>query len=107
VPGHESERVYLGSGLPPDTAPPIISGVEASLPGGVVARVHDNRTPNAPHDWREVVLRWTVGGADEEAAMTWYGENLFRAAVELPSDAGGLMVCATDAAGNEACQPAD
>ncbi len=39
-----------------------------------------------------------------ESPMTWYGENLFR--VSLPEGAAGVEVCATDAAGNEACVPA-
>lgn len=33
--------------------------------------------------------------------MAWYGENLFRAGA--PRVAGQVRVCATDAAGNEAC----
>ena len=96
VPGHEDERVYLATDtVAPDTAPPIIRW---ELVGdSVLARVHDNRTPNMPHDWQSVTVRWTDG----EAPMTWYGENLFRARV--PDGVDGLEVCAIDAAGNETC----
>jgi hypothetical protein len=100
VPGHEDERVYLASPnvLEPDTAPPII---RAAVDGTtVLARVHDNRTPNAPHDWQAVVARWDGG----EAPLTWYGENLFRGSV--PEGAADLEVCAVDAASNEACAAA-
>jgi hypothetical protein len=60
VPGHETERVYFGTDvLPPDTAPPIIR--EEVKGGLVLARVHDNRTPNVPHDWQAIVCAGTVG----------------------------------------------
>ena len=96
VPGHEAERLYLGSEvLPPDSAAPFVrAAVEGDL---VLARVHDNRTPNLPDDWTSVVARWDGG----EAPMTWYGENLFR--VALPAGASAVEVCAVDAAGNEGC----
>lgn len=96
VPGHENERVYMGTDvLSADTAPPII---RMEVVGSVaVARVHDNRTPNMPHDWQSVVVRWDGG----ETPMMWYGENLFRAA--LPEGVTAAQVCATDAAGNDAC----
>jgi hypothetical protein len=96
VPGHEGERVYIGSEvLEPDTAAPI---VRAAVSGGAfLARVHDNRTPNLSDDWTSVVARWDGG----EAEMTWYGENLFRAT--LPDGAVPVVVCALDAAGNEGC----
>ncbi len=72
----EPERVYLATeAVPADAAAP---HVRAELAGTtVLARVHDNRTPNMPHDWRSVTGRWQGG----ETPMTWYGENLFRATV--------------------------
>ena len=99
VPGHETERVYLGTSvIAPDTAPPV---VHAAVIGTIVAaRIHDNRAPNMPHDWQSLVARWEGG----EAPMTWYGENLFRAA--LPSSVTAAEVCATDAAGNSTCSAA-
>jgi hypothetical protein len=96
--GHMEERMHLaGKRVPRDTAPPVIRA--QVLDGVVVARVHDNRTPNRPYDWQRVV----VSGSGHARAMTWYGENLFRAAV--PRAAGRLQVCATDVAGNKACAP--
>jgi hypothetical protein len=97
VPGHEDERVYFGNPdvLAPDTAAPIIR--PAVVGSSVLARVHDNRTPYAPHDWQSIVVRSSAG----DVPMTWYGENLFWA--DLPEGASAIEVCATDAAGNEAC----
>jgi hypothetical protein len=96
APGYESERVYFGTDvLSPDTADPVVRAGRAGAQ--VLARVHDNRTPYAPEDWRSVTVRWT-GGKRE---MKWYGENLFRA--DLPRAARGVEVCATDAAGNQTC----
>ncbi len=98
VTGSEDERVYLGTKvLAPDTAPPV---VRTEIRGSrIFARVHDNRTPNMPHDWRSVTARLSGG----RAPMTWYGENLFRAV--LPKSATALEVCATDTAGNQTCSP--
>ena len=100
VPTSEDERVYLATrALPRDTAPPVVA---ARLVGReVVARVHDNRTPNLPHDWRNVSARW----GDGERTLAWYGENLFTA--EVPGDVGEIEVCATDRAGNETCTTAE
>lgn len=108
VPGHEDERVYLATEVvAADTAAPHVAsdlaGSAASGSLSVRARVHDNTSPNMPHDWRVVVLRWTSGGVAAEAPMTWYGEHLWRATVDLPADATGIEVCATDAAGNSTC----
>lgn len=96
VPGNESERMYLGTDvLGPDTAPPV---VRAERRGGFVyARVHDNRTPNMPHDWRSIEVSW----GERRSDLTWYGENLFRAGV--PASTARADVCAVDAAGNETC----
>ena len=96
VSDHESEKVYLGTlVLKPDTAPPVVH--VAVVGRTLLARVHDNRTPNAPHDWRSVAARWDGGGG----SMTWYGENLFQA--DLPAGAKSVEVCAVDAAGNQSC----
>jgi hypothetical protein len=107
VAGHEDERVYFGTAvLPPDSAPPSITTDLAASPAGRVtvrARVHDNRTPNMPHDWQSVALRWDAGGTAEEIEMVWYGENLFRVQTDLPADAADVQVGAVDAAGNEGC----
>jgi hypothetical protein len=104
------EKVYLGKNIPADTAPPVITQVEkvgssgADQPLQIRARVHDNKSPTMPHDWRSVVLRWTTDGQTHEAPMRWYGEYLWRGTIDEPP-AGDFTykVCATDAAGNEAC----
>jgi hypothetical protein len=110
APGAIAEKVYFGAAIPPDTAKPIVTLVEsisapdASQPVQIRARVHDNKSPTMPHDWGSVVLRWTADGQTEEVPMQWYGEYLWRGTIDEPP-AGGLTyeVCATDAAGNEAC----
>ena len=98
VPGQEDERVYFGNPdvLSPDTAPPIVRA--AVVGSSVLARVHDNRTPYAPHDYQSIVLRFSGG----ETLMNWYGENLFWA--DLLADPSAVEVCATDIAGNETCE---
>ena len=100
VPGQEDERVYFGNPdvLAPDTAPPIIH--HALVGTSVVARIHDNRSAYARHDWRAIVFRSSAG----EVPMTWYGENLFW--TDLPEGVTSFRICATDAAGNETCAAA-
>src|SRR5215210_792133 len=104
------EKVYLGKNIPADTAPPVITQVEKTSSSGadqslqIRARVHDNKSPTKPHDWRSVVLRWTADGQRHEAPMQWYGEYLWRGTMdEPPAGEFGYKVCATDAAENEAC----
>jgi hypothetical protein len=106
------ERVFLGTGLAPDAAPPTITmvGVAGASGGGVVirARVHDRKSPSLATEWRSVTAEWTatVRGVPTrgKADMQWYGEYLWR--VVLPAGItpeGPVRVCATDAAGNDAC----
>jgi VCBS repeat protein len=108
VPGYDDERVFLGHNLRRDTAPPVIASAQrvrrARGPVVVRARVHDDKSPTMPHDWRSVVLRATTQGKTRTVPMRWYGEYLWRASLDAPRS-GGLRyrVCATDAAGNRAC----
>jgi hypothetical protein len=104
------EKVYLGDEIRPDTAPPMITEVEkigaseADRPMEIRARVHDNKSPTKPHDWRSVELRWTADGQTQQTPMQWYGEYLWRGAIDEPPRGDfSYRVCATDAAGNEAC----
>jgi len=104
------EKVYLGKDIPADTAPPVITQVEKVSASGtdrpiqVRARVHDNKSPTMPHDWRSVVLRWRTDGQAHLRSMQWYGEYLWRATIDEPSPNDfSYKVCATDTAGNEAC----
>lgn len=108
--GAIDERVFFGKDIRPDTAPPVITlveAVESTAPAGPVqvrARIHDNKSPTMPHDWQSVVLRWTDDDQTLERPMVWYGEYLWRATIdEPPIDDFTFQVCATDAAGNEAC----
>lgn len=104
------EKVYLGADIPLDTAPPMVTLVEqvarADATGtlAVRARIHDHKSPVAPHDWQRVVLRLTAGGTTSDIPMQWYGEYLWRAvSAEPPVGSFTYQVCATDAAGNSAC----
>jgi hypothetical protein len=104
------EKVFLGKSIKADTAPPVITQVEkintseADRPIQIRARVHDNKSPTKPHDWRSVVLRWSTDGQTHQTPMQWYGEYLWRGIIEEPP-AGDFSyeVCAADAAGNKAC----
>ena len=104
------DRVFLGTNIQPDTASPIITLVEqipSSGPGQAIwigARVHDNKSPTMPHDWQSVVVRWSANGQTNETPMQWYGEYLWRGVIdEQPTGPLSYQVCATDAAGNNAC----
>jgi len=109
-PAHKDERVFLGKNILPDTASPVITLVEqveaptVGQPIQIRARVHDNKSPTMPHDWQSVLLKWTAGDQTGEVPMVWYGEYLWRAVLEqAPLGMLSYQVCATDAAGNQAC----
>ncbi|MEO7135305.1 MAG: VCBS repeat-containing protein [Vicinamibacterales bacterium] len=101
------ERIFLGRGLAPDTAAPSVTmvGTKDSAGRSVVhARVHDRKSPSLATEWKSVIVEWTTAAGRVEAAMRWYGENLWRA--EWPANverAAAFRVCATDAAGNSSC----
>ena len=102
------ERVFLGTGLKPDTAPPSITAVSAVTPAGgrttIRARVHDRKSPTLPTEWKRVVVEWTSAAGPQTTAMRWYGEYLWSAELPAATAAGSpVRVCATDAAGNSAC----
>jgi hypothetical protein len=104
------EKVYLGKNVPADTSPPMITQVEKVSASGadrrlqIRARVHDNKSPTKPHDWQSVVLRWRMDGQTHQTPMQWYGEYLWRGTIdEPPTGDFSYKVCATDAAGNNAC----
>jgi hypothetical protein len=105
------ERIYLGKAVPPDTAKPVIMSVETitaarlDRPVAIRARIHDGTVPVQAHQFKKVVLVFTdESGAPKELPLRWIGEFYWRADV-TPSVAGTATyhVCATDAAGNEAC----
>jgi hypothetical protein len=92
-----ADRVFLGVDVAADTAPPKISLLTVQG-DSVFARIHDNKSPTAPHDFQKVVI--VRDGI--EAPMQWYGEALWRGGIQAPTSA---ELCATDAAGNETCVP--
>ena len=107
-PAAVEERIFLGSGLDPDTAPPVIGSIEMVQQQDAVlrlrARVHDRKSPTMPHDWQSVTVRWSEANTTHETPLIWYGEYLWLAEIPAPSSAGIVYsVCAVDAAGNEAC----
>ena len=87
--------VYLGLGVAPDTAPPIVSNA-ANIQASIHARIDDRKSPNVASDWREVV----VLRQGKSTPMQWYGEYLWRTQTLAP---GTYRVCATDAADNRTC----
>ena len=104
-----SERIHAGRGLPPDTRPPSVSLVRtAERAGGgrvVRARAHDRKSPSLATEWRRVVATWKTPTGPRDVPMRWYGEYLW--AADWPADvdpATPYQVCATDAAGNTACE---
>jgi hypothetical protein len=109
-PNATDERIFLGKNIHPDTAPPVINLVEqvsasvSNQPIQIRARIHDNKSPTMPHDWKSVILKWTANGKTEDVPMQWYGEYLWRGLIDQPP-AGSLsyQVCAIDAASNQAC----
>ena len=100
------ERIFMGRGLEPDRAPPVVTLAQEMLLEGrriIRARAHDNKSPTLPTEWQGVEVRFVLGGEAATASMDWYGEYLWRGGV--PLEASGLQVCATDAAGLTTCIP--
>ena len=101
------ERIFLGRGLAPDTAPPSVTMVGTKDIAGrpvVHARVHDRKSPSLATEWKSVTVEWTTPAGRREAPMRWSGEYLWRAAWPADVDrAAAYRVCATDASGNSAC----
>jgi hypothetical protein len=104
------DRVFLGKIIQPDAAPPVITLVEQAVAPAagqaiqIRARIHDNKSPSMPQDWQSVILKWTADGKTEEIPMLWYGEYLWRGVIDsAPIGSLNYQVCATDAAGNQAC----
>jgi len=106
VPGHENERVYLGTRIGQDTAPPSVTVADplATEGGGVVlrARIHDRISPARPIQLQRVIVRSPDG---DGVPMTWYGEYLWQVRLD-PASPGTWAVCAADASGNETCADA-
>lgn len=101
------ERIHLGVGLTRDTAAPTVSRVVFAEEDGrmlVRARAHDRKSPTLPTEWQAVEVRFRLDAERRSVPMRWTGEYLWRA--EVPLGAESIEVCATDAAGNTACEVA-
>lgn len=98
------ERIFIGTGIEKDTATPKISHLEILKKDDgtldIKARIHDNKSPNMPQDWKSVEL---VSNATS-IPLKWYGENLWKATLEDESKSSTWEICATDAEGNKTCK---
>ena len=98
------ERIFIGTNIQEDKARPIISHLQMinnddSTRTTIKARIHDNKTPNMPQDWKSVVLITKEGSTP----LIWYGENLWKATITNTADKR-VEICATDYAGNQRCK---
>lgn len=98
------ERIFIGTGIQKDTAAPKISHVEIlNKENGkyaIKARIHDNKSPNMPQDWKAVELV----SKTSRLPLTWYGENLWKVNLKIEDQSSDWQICATDAAGNQTCK---
>jgi len=69
----------------------------------VKARIHDNKSPNMPQDWKSVHL--IIDEKSEPISMTWYGENLWVASFSNTLEVNEIKICATDYSGNKTSLP--
>ena len=102
------ERIFIGKNINIDTAKPIISHFktyENKENGRIIvkARIHDNKSPNMPQDWKSVHL--IIDEKPEPISMTWYGENLWVASFSNVLKVNEIKICATDYSGNKECLP--
>lgn len=97
------ERIFLGVGLEPDTAAPVVGSPSLEQSGvqrRVRVRVHDGKSPVQREDFRAVALRFPER---EPVALQWYGGQLWRSGWLAQRQFEGSSVCAMDRAGNEQC----
>jgi hypothetical protein len=100
------ERIFIGKNINIDSAKPIISHfkIHEDKENGltiVKARIHDNKSPNMPQDWKSVHL--IINKKSAPVSMTWYGENLWVASFSDTLEVNNLKICATDYSGNKEC----
>ncbi|MEZ5317325.1 MAG: VCBS repeat-containing protein [Vicinamibacterales bacterium] len=101
------EKVFLGTGLAKDTAPPVVQLLtpvaDVVRTRTVIARIHDRKSPLLAGELHDVTIRW---GNAAPVPMRWVGEYLWRAvapaSVTQPDQP--IQICASDAAGNRACR---
>jgi len=102
------ERIFIGHKIKPDTAAPIISHYEIihnddNGTTTVKARIHDNKSPNMPQDWRSVEV--ILSEKYKPLPMSWYGENLWTVTIPDAHITNDINICATDYCGNKKCIP--
>lgn len=102
------ERVFFGTGLAPDTAPPVVANMATSaspIAGRtrVRARIHDRKSPLLPTELTKVIVEWTSSAGPQTTDLRWYGEYLWTADIPAPATAIA-RVCVTDAAGQKSCK---
>jgi len=100
------ERIFIAKNSAPDTAPPIISHYQITENKDtgtttIKARIHDNKSPNMPQDWRSVLV--IVGEMAVSTSMIWYGENLWQASFPTTLEKNLVTICATDRSENKKC----
>ncbi len=108
------ERVFLGRGLEPDAAAPVLGEPRIETRSGasrVRLRIHDAKSPVQIEDFTSVTLERTPdadregAGSADDLALSWYGGQLWRTAwLPLELDGSQITVCAVDRAGNRSCR---
>ena len=100
----DPEEIWIGDEIKVDSAKPEILSIVLK-DGYVLARIHDNKSPSRGHDWRKIELTWAdLSGENRgKAKMQWVGEFYWRANIASYNIVG--EICATDAAGNQSCEP--
>lgn len=101
------ERIFIGKNIEPDTASPIISHFQVihdleKKSTTIKARIHDNKTPNMPHDWKSMDV--FIDNNEDPIAMRWYGENLWVAKLDSIYEQKHIRICATDYSSNKTCR---
>ncbi len=96
------ERVYIGTNVNADTAPPEITHIKYDYDSArnkilVKARIHDRKSPSVKGDWKEVAI--VNSGSNIIATMMWYGEYLWSSSISEDQLETAIII-ATDAAGN-------
>ncbi len=100
------ERIFLGHSVGRDTSPPVIALYAERIDSvagtrTILARIHDNKSPAAAHDFRYV--QFQTARERQQTEMQWYGEYLWKAVVPL-EPLENPQICVMDRAGNTHCR---
>jgi len=103
----DPDKVLLANaGVAVDTTPPALRILHRAFTDDrrLIVRLHDRKSPSAPHDWGRVYVEPTGAGTTEPLDLTWRGEYLWGA--DLDGDQfATYRICAEDVAGNQTCSP--